>query len=133
MKKVVSAASTEFPKFDWQETDLHPAIEGAWLSEWYNEHYILEGTGLQPTVRPADSGDARFLPEVTIEVEVEDDTVYYKPSLKFPTLRYDDMDFWDSYGYWVGRWQSIATICSNMVRYPTPIGEDDWDWEDDEG
>lgn len=59
------------------------------------------------------------------------DTFVFEPSLSFPDILYDEMEYHDTAHYWIGKWQNVARLVDYLICNPyTP--EAYVDDEDDE-
>lgn len=62
--------------------------------------------------------DKQFMPEIEVETVQEDGIYYFQASMIFPELKYDDMDYSDSFHYWVATmWEPITRLVENINRF----------------
>ena len=75
------------------------------------------------------SNDKKFMPEIKVNTVEEDGVYYFNADVKFPELKYDDMEFADSVSYWVKKWEDVADFITALSKF----GYDPKEWEDVEG
>lgn len=70
----------------------------------------------------------KYMPEITVETVEEDGVYYFVPKLKFPELDQNDMEYYDSIHYWLGKWEGVGKFISALVT----AHYDPTEWEDEE-
>lgn len=71
--------------------------------------------------------DEKFMPEIKVNTVEEDGVYYFNADVKFPELKYDDMEFADSVAYWVDdKWKPVAEFITKLSKF----GYDPRDWEE---
>lgn len=71
--------------------------------------------------------DKEFMPEIKVNKVEEDGVYYYNADLKFPELKYDDMEFADSVHYWVeDKWAPLTKVITKLSKF----GYNPREWED---
>ena len=70
--------------------------------------------------------DEKFMPEINVTTVEEDGTYYFNADVKFPELKYDDMDYADSVSYWVSnKWTDVAKFITSLSKFSFTPGKDD--------
>jgi hypothetical protein len=70
--------------------------------------------------------DEKFMPEINVTTVEEDGTYYFNADVKFPELKYDDMDYADSVSYWVSnKWTDVAKFITSLSKFSFTPGMDD--------
>ena len=71
--------------------------------------------------------DKDFMPEIKVNTVEEEGTYYFNADVKFPELKYDDMEFADSCHYWVDdKWVPVSKWITQLSKF----GYTPKDWED---
>lgn len=97
-------------------------IDGPFLELWKsadrNDYDMEVSDDLQITLK-AKGNDAKYLPEITVTTNQDpDDGIYYfTPNLKFPELKQEDMDYYDSIHYFLGKWEEIGKFITELVKF----------------
>lgn len=74
--------------------------------EWHNHNSTL-------TMIPRE----KLMPTIVCNVDKEDNEYYFNVYMTFPTLRYEDMEFCDSYEYWTCRWACVGKLVTYISKY----------------
>ena len=56
-----------------------------------------------------------MMPKIHVELDRQDGKIYFSPELYAPALIYDDMNYPDSYEYWVEKWLKAARLCKLLT------------------
>ena len=62
-----------------------------------------------------------LMPTITAVRSDEDGYLFFHPTMKFPELSYIDMDYNDSFEYYVGRWAESAALCTYLEKNPLDL------------
>lgn len=70
----------------------------------------------------SNNGKLELLPVISVAVEkstTEDGNAcyYFNPSASFPDLNFSDMDYDDSFEYWVSKWADVSKFLTYMMKY----------------
>ena len=70
--------------------------------------------------------DEKFMPKIDVTTVEEEGTFYFNADVKFPELKYDDMDYADSVHYWVdNKWTDVAKFITSLSKFSFTPGKDD--------
>lgn len=62
--------------------------------------------------------DKKFMPEIKVNTVEEDGVYFFNADLKFPELKYDDMDYADSAQYWVAdKWEPVTKFITRLSKF----------------
>lgn len=101
-------------------TDVYSVHNGA----FYDIAYDAEKLDYEMTVddkfnmKLECTKDKEFMPTITVKTTNEDGIYYFEPDLSFPTLKYDDMEYSDSYHYWVvTKWEPVTRFLEKLCKF----------------
>lgn len=103
-------------------TSIDDMFNGAFSELWSSADkvdYKLEISEDMKMTLTAKGSDAKYLPEITVTTnEDPDDGIYYfTPKLEFPDLDQEDMDYYDSIHYYLGKWENIGKFITELVKF----------------
>ena len=107
-------------KASTDENDIENIFNGAFsdigFSAYKIDYEMTVDSNLNMTIKCIK--DEKFMPEITVKMVEEEGVYYYTPDVKFPELKYDDMDFADSVHYWVAtKWADVAEFITALNKF----------------
>lgn len=116
MKKIVSA----------DRPDLHPFFESMDLQLYRCGYEIVSVENNVPVIRAIEN--ATMMPKMEMTVEEEGGKLYFYPKLTFPVLDGIKLQYFDSIHYWLGNWEKVGRVCTEIERHafdPSMYEEDE--------
>lgn len=68
--------------------------------------------------------DRKFMPEIIVTKVEDGGKYYYDVEIKFPTLRQEDMEYYDDIESYLKRWQRVGLIAKELAQ--TSIDPDEF-------
>lgn len=67
---------------------------------------------------------------VKLEHDDKDNVIYFEPTITFPKIEYDNIEYDDSVEYFVKEWMDVAKFCTYLMK--NPYDPDKWEEEEEE-
>lgn len=107
-------------KIDASESiDIYSAFDGAFSSiagSFDREYYELKIDN-ECNLTAEAIQDTKYMPTIEITTTQTDGKYWFSPKLTFPTLDYEDMEFYDSIAHWTRRWSEIGKLMSELAEF----------------
>lgn len=60
--------------------------------------------------------DADKMPRITVKSVEEDGKIYLEPHVSFPDLDFNDMNYADSFEYWLNKYASVGRLLTLLMK-----------------
>lgn len=124
MKRITSALKESLSYLEGGYTNgydrLHPYFNsvGSYADD---AGFELTGVGVHPIFTQT---KGEFYPTLEVEVTEDNGIYYFNPILSMPTLKGDDMDYYDSMEYYADKLGRAAKLCSYLMK--NPLDSNEW-------
>lgn len=102
MKKYVKSSSTTHPEVE--RLDNNAVGSG----------YTISGDIMN--IKVTADKDADKMPKITVKSVEENGKIYFEPHVSFPDLDYSDMDYVDSFEYWLDKYASVGKLLTYLMK-----------------
>ena len=79
------------------------------------------------TFTPKD--DKKMMPTISCNVSESDGKKYLEPHMEFPKLDFEDMNYYDDFSYWLGKWSDLGRFLNALMKFEY---DPDQEWYDED-
>ena len=63
------------------------------------------------------SQDESYMPLITTKTQKANGVVSYTPTLDFPKLNDEDLEFYDSIHYYTAKWEKVGRVITELIKF----------------